>query len=235
MKPLSVIKLANILQKYYGHTMREVPEAVKSLEFRQPFDGKQIEIEDGEKLAAAQAFEQVVEDTMLNRMASVNVVNSTIIGQQVSFAVLGLELPANDNSKLKVKVTTSDLGKSRSAAPCEISLLPIGPDSNVVGTLVHYRLSRDKQQVTREDKDLSSIDVKLLEPTREASHIIEDAPDRNTVAYQALLVGFVAGYKEEMKNKALEREMGFNDQPVGLDEIKKLQELVDTAEKKGDR
>lgn len=214
---LQDVTFASIPTKCCNNTMHEMRSAEELLEIRQPFDGSQPEIEEGEQLAAALAFEQLSEDLMLRHMAYVGTKNYySGKDSQTSEALLLLEIPASDGSKLEILVATAhDTSDDGSPIPLDVKLMPFDARRRVREALVCYQLSSDRRRVTRYDAPRSENPGKA-QPFLGHSAV---APD----------------FTEATHNRDLERDMGLNDQPVGPDEIEKLKQLLGNATPKSRR
>lgn len=187
----------------------------KPLDFGQVFDGRQPVLSEQEKLSAAIAFKERVQDIFLTNMDRVARLNGAAALYPTDYSRLDLAVSAEDGTTIGVTAKSFDTGTVRTT-PYTLDLferVPFGqPFKHVL-----YELAPDGSEVTR--RDMSHDAVKKF---------TKSAPDLDTPT-EHVLKDLAKILEEGLKNRELERQMGLNDQPVDIDEIQKLAELIADA------
>lgn len=182
-----------------------------SFEFTQPFDGTHPEVAPEEQRAVSQKFSSFVDDIMLNNVSRIHTTDPRINGESTPHSRLILKRLEDDSLTVLVEVSP----KSKTAAKY-VDLEQIGGDR------VSYRLGHDGV-VTRFDvaeKKPEETDAETLDGIRYLNGT--ETPEEGLVASEGLLKHL----SEALANDRLEKEMGINDQPIGMDELNSLISLV---------
>lgn len=194
----------------------------KKLAFRQDFDGTQPEISKEEQLIVAEKFQTIILDTMLQHMEYV----MTYDYPEEDQSSLALELPAEDGSKLSIYIWTTYTDKRPSHTPICLSFQEIGADEYGSPLHVSYKLSEERDVVTRRDvntKESNGFADQIPQPNLE-----DDSPQG--IEESAVIRGaMIAALKKDAANDELAQEMGLVEQPIGLNELNMVKELLDKA------
>ena len=183
-------------------------EAVKQMEFAEGFNP---ELTNEEKLQAAAEFDDLVQSTLLRFAGDAKTYDHDIILSDGIQSKVSLEIPQKDRSCVLVSVKSAllDSGdKERSISITELD----GRDKETHD----YYIEDD--QVLRYDGNVAERSRKLGGVLRLESISIEGIKRALDVC------------RNEMENSKLEQQMGLNRQPVGVDEINKLAELLESDE-----
>ena len=194
----------------------------QKLVFRQEFDGTQPEVSKEEQLIVAENFQTIIQDTMLQHMEYVK----TYGYPEKDLSSLALELPAEDGSKLSIYVWTTDTDKRPSDKPIRLSFQEIGADGYSSPLLVSYNLSEERDVVTRRDantKERNGFADQIPRPN------FEDDSPQGIEESIVLLGAMIAALKKDAANDELAQKMGLVEQPIGLDELNMVKELLDKA------
>lgn len=184
-------------------------EAAKQMEFAEGFDP---ELTTEEKLKAAVEFDDLVQSTLLRFAGDAKTYDHDIIFSDGIQSKVLLEIPQKYRSCVLVGVESALLdggAKERSISITELD----GRDRET------HRYYIEDDQVLRYDGNIAERSRKLggvLRPEKSISiEGIKRALDM---------------CRNEIENDKLEQQMGLNRQPVGVDEINKLAELLESDE-----
>ena len=185
-------------------------EAAKQMEFAEGFNP---ELTTEEKLQAAAEFDDLIQSTLLRFARFAKTYDHDIVFPGGVGSTVVLEIPQEDGSYVSVymeSVTFDKGGKKRF-----ISI--VAAESDGRGKESHNYYIEDGQ-VLRYDYNAA---IELSEKT-EDMYVKE-------LSIEGLKHN-IATLKNEIENDKLERQMGLNRQPVGVEEINKLAELLEPDE-----
>lgn len=184
-------------------------EAAKQMEFAA--EGFNPNLTTEEKIRAAVEFDDLVQSTLLRFAGDAKTYDHTVLEDRVE-SIIPLEIPQEDGSYVLISVESALLDngyKKRSVRITESD----GRDKETH----HYYIEDD--QVLRYDNNLAERPRELKGALRPEESISIEGIKR-----------MIDEYKNEIENDKLEQQMGLNRQPVGVDEINKLAELLESAE-----
>ncbi len=180
-------------------------EAAKQMEFAA--EGFNPELTTEEKLRAAKEFDDLVQLTLLRFAGDAETYNHTLSMDRVESQVL-LEIPQKDGSYILVSV--------------ESALLDNGDKERSISIMEWDEGSEETHDYYIEDDQVLRYDDNIAERSRELKRILR--PE------DIIIIRMVDRCNDEIENDKLEQQMGLNRQPVGVDEINKLAELLESAE-----
>ena len=180
-------------------------EAAKQMEFAA--EGFNPELTTEEKLRAAKEFDDLVQLTLLRFAGDAETYNHTLSMDRVESQVL-LEIPQKDGSYILVSV--------------ESALLDNGDKERSISIMEWDEGSEETHDYYIEDDQVLRYDDNIAERSRELKRILR--PE------YIIIIRMVDRCNDEIENDKLEQQMGLNRQPVGVDEINKLAELLESAE-----
>lgn len=184
-------------------------EAAKQMEFAA--EGFNPELTTKEKLEAAAKFDGLVWSTLLSFAGDAKTYDHTVVTDGIKSSIL-LEIPQEDGSCVLVEVESATLDNGDEERSVRIIELDGGDKERH-----HYYIEDD--QVLRYDDNLAEQPRELRgAPHPEESISIEGIKRALDMC------------RNEVENRKLEQQMGLNNQPVGVDEISKLAELLESAE-----
>ena len=179
-------------------------EAAKQMEFAEGFN---LELTTEEKLRAAKEFDDLVQLTLLRFAGDAETYNHTLSMDRVESQVL-LEIPQKDGSYIWVRVESALLDNGDKERSISITELDEG--------------SKETHDYYIEDDQVLRYDDNIAKRSRELKRVL-----RSEVI---IIMRMVDRCNDEIENDKLEQQMGLNRQPVGVDEINKLAELLESAE-----
>ena len=179
-------------------------EAAKQMEFAEGFN---LELTTEEKLRAAKEFDDLVQLTLLRFAGDAETYNHTLSMDRVESQVL-LEIPQKDGSYIWVRVESALLDNGDKERSISITELDEG--------------SKETHDYYIEDDQVLRYDDNIAKRSRELKRVL-----RSEVI---IIMRMVDRCNDEIENDKLEQQMGLNCQPVGVDEINKLAELLESAE-----
>ena len=181
-------------------------EAAKQMEFAEGFNP---ELTTEEKIRAAVEFDDLVQSTLLSFAGDAKTYDHTVFTDRVESSIL-LEIPQEDGSRVLVSVESATLDNGD-----EKRFISITESDGRDKESHHYYIEDD--QVLRYDFNT----IEHLEKTKGmyAKGLSVEGLEHN-----------IATLKNEIENCKLEQQMGLNRQPVGVEEISKLAELLESAE-----
>ena len=181
-------------------------EAAKQMEFAEGFNP---ELTTEEKIRAAVEFDDLVQSTLLSFAGDAKTYDHTVFTDRVESSIL-LEIPQEDGSRVLVSVESATLDNGD-----EKRFISITESDGRDKESHHYYIEDD--QVLRHDFNT----IEHLEKTKGmyAKGLSVEGLEHN-----------IATLKNEIENDKLEQQMGLNRQPVGVEEISKLAELLESAE-----
>ena len=183
-------------------------EAAKQMEFAEGFNP---ELTTEEKLQAAAEFGDLVWLTLLRFAGDAKTYDHTVVTDGIKSSIL-LEIPQEDGSCVLVEVESATLDNGDEERSIRIIELDGGDKERH-----HYYIEDD--QVLRYDDNLAERSRELRGALRPEESISIEGIRR------ALDM-----CRNEVENYKLEQQMGLNRQPVGVEEIGKLAELLESAE-----
>lgn len=186
-------------------------EAAKQMEL--VVEGFNPELPTKEKLEAAAKFDDLVWSTLLRFAGDAKTYDlNAMDGSHSMESTLGLELSRKDGSVVSICVLSKSRDGSKSRG---ISLEDKG-----TGEYHWYYIEDDF--VLRYDDNTS---LSSMEEEDDDDEIYMSGDEAYKHAVKALLEA-----RNKIENYKLEQQMGLNRQPVGVDEISKLAELLESAE-----
>lgn len=180
-------------------------EAAKQMEFAA--EGFNPELTTEEKLRAAKEFDDLVWLTLLRFAGDAKTYDHTESMDRVESQVL-LEIPQKDGSYILVSV--------------ESALLDNGDKERSISIMEWNEGSKETHDYYIEDDQVLRYDDNIAERSRELKRVLR--PEG------IIIIRMVDRCNDEIENDKLEQQMGLNRQPVGVDEINKLAELLESAE-----
>ena len=208
-------------------------EAAKQMEFAEGFDSK-LTIE--EKLQAAKEFDGLVQSTLLRFAGDAKTHDHDIIFSDRIQSEVSLEIPQKDGSVVSIGVYSGSLDNGTKSR--EITFVERG-----VGGYHRYYIEDDfvlryddNTPFSSMEEDDDKIDMSMMSD----DEIYECAVRAMRKTWAASILIVLTIYEcavramrktnNLIENCKLEQQMGLNRQPVGVDEISKLAELLESAE-----
>jgi len=179
-------------------------EAAKQMEFAEGFN---LELTTEEKLRAAKEFDDLVWLTLLRFAGDAKTYDHTESMDRVKSQVL-LEIPQKYGSYVLVSV--------------ESALLDNGDKERSISIMEWNEGSKETHDYYIEDDQVFRYDDNIAERSRELKRVLR--PEG------IIIIRMVDRCNNEIENDKLEQQMGLNRQPVGVEEIGKLAELLESAE-----
>ena len=179
-------------------------EAAKQMEFAEGFNP---ELTTEEKLQAAVEFDDLVQSTLLRFAEDAKTYDHTESMDRVKSQVL-LEIPQKDGSYVLVSV--------------ESALLDNGDKERSISIMEFDEGSKETHDYYIEDDQVLRYDDNIAKRSRELKRVLH--PEG------IIIIRMVDRCNNEIENDKLEQQMGLNRQPVGVEEINKLAELLESAE-----
>ena len=179
-------------------------EAAKQMEFAGEFNPK---LPTEEKLRAAAEFDDLVQLTLLRFAGDAETYNHTLSMDRVESQVL-LEIPQKDGSYIWVRVESALLDNGDKERSISITELDEG--------------SKETHDYYIEDDQVLRYDDNIAERSRELKRVLR--PEG------IIIIRMVDRCNNEIENDKLEQQMGLNRQPVGVEEVRKLAKLLESAE-----
>lgn len=191
------------------------------LDFVQVFDGTQPELSEAEKLEAATAFKSTVHDLFLANIERTRRLNGEVALYPCDYSQLDLTAQQEDGSRLGVDAKSFDTTQA-TTTPYSLSVFERVPYDQPFRHM-RYEMAPDGSEVVRHDA--------VHEPVRFDKPLMIEKPTPLTDSERAVAFqGFANVWEDEFKRRDLERQLGLNDQPVGLAEVQSLAQLVNGAE-----
>ncbi len=178
-------------------------EAAKQMEFAEGFN---LELTTEEKLRAAKEFDDLVWLTLFRFAGDAKTYDHTESMDRVESQVL-LEIPQKDGSYILVSVESALLDNGDKERSISITELDEG--------------SEETHDYYIEDDQVLRYDDNIAKRSRELKRVLR--PEG------IIIIRMVDRCNNEIENDKLEQQMGLNRQPVGVDEISKLAELLESA------
>ena len=179
-------------------------EAAKQMEFAEGFNP---ELTTEEKLRAAAEFDDLVWLTLLRFARDAKTYDHTESMDRVKSQVL-LEIPQKDGSCVLVSV--------------ESALLDNGDKERSISIMEWDEGSKETHDYYIEDDQVLRYDDNIAERSRELKRVLR--PEG------IIIMRMVDRCNNEIENDKLEQQMGLNRQPVGVEEVRKLAKLLESAE-----
>ena len=179
-------------------------EAAKQMEFAEGFNP---ELTTEEKIRAAVEFDDLVQSTLLRFAGDAKTYDHTVLEDRVE-SIIPLEIPQEDGSYVLVSV--------------ESALLDNGDKERSISIMEWDEGSEETHDYYIEDDQVLRYDDNIAERSRELKRVLR--PEG------IIIIRMVDRCNDEIENDKLEQQMGLNRQPVGVDEISKLAELLESAE-----
>ena len=180
-------------------------EAAKQMEFAA--EGFNPELTTEEKLRAAKEFDDLVWLTLLRFARDAKTYDHTESMDRVESQVL-LEIPQKDGSYILVSV--------------ESALLDNGDKERSISIMEWDEGSKETHDYYIEDDQVLRYDDNIAERSRELKRVLR--PEG------IIIMRMVDRCNNEIENDKLEQQMGLNRQPVGVEEVRKLAKLLESAE-----
>ena len=179
-------------------------EAAKQMEFAEGFNSA---LTTKEKLQAAAEFDDLVWLTLLRFAGDAKTYDHTESMDRVESQVL-LEIPQKDGSYILVSV--------------ESALLDNGDKERSISIMEWDEGSKETHDYYIEDDQVLRYDDNIAERSRELKRVLR--PEG------IIIMRMVDRCNNEIENDKLEQQMGLNRQPVGVEEVRKLAKLLESAE-----
>ena len=186
-------------------------EAAKQMEFAEGFNP---ELTTEEKLQAAVEFDDLVQSTLLRFAEDAKTHDHDIIFSDRIQSEVSLEIPQKDGSVVSISVYSGSLDNGSKSR--EITFVERG-----VGGYHRYYIEDnfvlrydDNTPFSSMEEDDYKIDMSMMSDDEIYEYAVRAMCKANNL----------------IENCKLEQQMGLNRQPVGVDEISKLAELLESAE-----
>lgn len=170
-------------------------------------EGFNPELTTEEKIRAAAEFEGLVLSTFLRFAGDAETYDHTESMDRVESQVL-LEIPQKDGSYILVSV--------------ESALLDNGDKERSISIMEWDEGSKETHDYYIEDDQVLRYDDNIAERSRELKRVLR--PEG------IIIMRMVDRCNNEIENDKLEQQMGLNRQPVGVEEVRKLAKLLESAE-----
>ncbi len=181
-------------------------EAAKQMEFAEGFNP---ELTTEEKLKAAVEFDDLVQSTLLRFAGDAKTYDHSVFLDRVESSIL-LEIPQKDGSCVLVRV--------------ESALLDNGDEKRFMSITESDGRDKESHNYYIEDGQVLRYDFNAIELSEKTEGMYV-----KKLSIEGLKRN-IATLKNEIENDKLEQQMGLNRQPVGVDEINKLAELLESDE-----
>ena len=181
-------------------------EAAKQMEFAEGFNP---ELATGEKLWAAAKFNDLVQSTLLRFAGDAKTYDHTVLTDGIK-SNISLEIPQEDGSRVSVKV--------------ESALLDSGDEKRFISIAESDGRDKESYHYYIEDDQVLRYDFNTIEHLEKTKGMYAKGLSVEGLEHN------IATLKNEIENDKLEQQMGLNRQPVGVEEISKLAELLESAE-----
>ena len=181
-------------------------EVAKQMEFAEGFNP---DLTTEEKIRAAAEFDDLVQSTLFSFAGDVRTYDHTVLTDRVESSIL-LEIPQEDGSRVLVSV--------------ESALLDSGDKKRFMSITESDERDKETHHYYIEDDQVLRYDSNLAERPRELREVLRPESISIEGIKRAL-----DECRNEIENGKLEQQMGLNRQPVGVEEISKLAELLESA------
>ena len=182
-------------------------EAAKQMEFAEGFNP---ELATEEKIRAAVEFDDLVQSTLLSFAGDAKTYDHTVFTDRVESSIL-LEIPQEDGSRVSVRV--------------ESALLDSGDKKRSIRITESDERDKEMHDYYIEDDQVLRYDNNLAERPRELRGALRPEESISIEGIKRAL----DMCRNEVENYKLEQQMGLNRQPVGVEEISNLAELLESA------
>lgn len=182
-------------------------EAAKRMEFA---EGSDPELTTEEKIRAAKKFGDLVLSTFLRFAGDAITYDHIVVPDGIKSSV-PLEIPQEDGSRVLVKVESATLDN--------------GDEERSVRIIESAGGDKERHHYYIEDDQVLRYDDNLAEQPRE----LRGAPHPEESISIEGIKRALDMCRNEVENRKLEQQMGLNRQPVGVEEINKLAELLESA------
>lgn len=182
-------------------------EAAKQMEFA---EGYNPELATEEKIRAAVEFDDLVQSTLLSFAGDAKTYDHTVFTDRVESSIL-LEIPQEDGSRVLVSV--------------ESALLDSGDKKRSIRITESDERDKEMHDYYIEDDQVLRYDNNLAERPRELRGALRPEESISIEGIKRM----IDECKNEIENDKLEQQMGLNRQSVGVEEISKLAELLESA------
>lgn len=186
-------------------------EAAKQMEFAEGFNP---ELTTEEKLQAAAEFDDLVQSTLLRFAGDAKTYDSNVVdGSHSMESMLGLELSQKDGSVVSICVRSESRDNGSKSRGISLEDKGVGEYHWYYiedGFVLRYD---DNTSLYSMEEDDDEIDM----------HMMSDDEIYECAA------GAICKANNIIENCKLEQQMGLNRQPVGVEEISKLAELLESA------
>lgn len=186
-------------------------EAAKQMEFAEGFNP---ELTTKEKLQAAVEFDDLIQSTLLRFVRFAKTYDHDIVFPGGVESTISLDIPQEDGSCVSVGMESATFDKGGKKRFISITVV----ESDGRGKESHNYYIED-DQVLRYDNNLAERPRELRGVLRPEESISIEGIKR-----------MIDECKNEIENDKLEQQMGLNRQPVGVEEINKLAELLESDE-----
>lgn len=183
-------------------------------------------LDGAEREQVAAEFQDLANGLFLQYADKVKVYDHTVYLDSKQ-AHLSLNVPFDDSSSLSVGVHS--LSKDSGMDKLDITLQEIGSDGyGHRFSRYHIETGNNEDEIVRRyDNNNVDLSDKSLQFKSQSEYESEESEDPATLLERS--EKYIVHLKNEIQNDALEREMGLNDQPIGVDELGKLTDLLTQA------
>jgi hypothetical protein len=198
-------------------------------EWQQPFDGSQPPVSQAEQRVVAGMFIEHIGSTLLTHLGKEYYDSGGPWGDCLAISLGSVADDIQPEPRITQIRVEDRIGRSLGITVCRvIEDSPIPIERTTIGS--SYRMSRYEGIVRRKDwrigpqqialqREVAQLDITRLLNTVSHDHFLEKLQE---VAQQA--------DDEAARNKQLARELGLNDLPIGLAEIRGLMSVINSAQ-----
>lgn len=216
--------------------MRGPETTPRVLDFTQDFDGTQPELTEAQKLEAAALFKSGIQDVFLKHIDRVKRLNGEVALYPYDYSELRLRAMLDDGTRLDFDVKSFD---TETETPFS---LDVSENQSYDTPYRHSRYSLDPtgDEVRRFDMNHQPLGMgtrkalgKLSSSTFSQNGVVvnENGAKRiDTEEFEATKEKLLFTWDDEFKRRDVERQLGFNDQPVSPEEVRTLLGLLEKAD-----
>jgi len=209
----------------------ETREPVNTCNFMQEFDGNQPVLSEAEKMEAAYLFKSGMEDVFLANIDLVKRLDGETFLYPYDFSQLKLIYNLGNNLRLNFTVKSFD---TETDDPYELDIF-VTKSSEIVGHS-RYSLDASLDNVRRFDIGQDPMQTSLKQISLPLCVVFNGAiisPDGvkpiDSEEFERNMEDLKFIWNDEFKKREAESKLGFNDQPVGVAEVKEIIELLKQA------
>jgi hypothetical protein len=198
-------------------TDNELPQPLHTPDFMQPFDATHEVVSMKEQLDVAENFTVLVDDLLEKSVDTVS--TSAFDPNEIPRAAAKLSMPWNDLMAEITVMKQAYMANSSNDANRNI------PESSIGIELI------DSNANYRTEYQYRMLNGVVVRSDYEDMHLLDDAVDAPEAEMSDRDLGEMLLSKsfEGLDNEELERDMGLNDQPIGMAELNGLKDFVTSA------